>query len=155
MTKIRFAPREIFEQILEWGVIPTFDLIVEWEDSKVVLVKRRLAPYQNQWALPGLRMFKGENIEDTLLRIAKQELGLKINPLERYFLGQYVGKFKTEHNRQDISTGYCVKVSAGQEINLNNAHFSTMKLITSRNEIPAKIGAMYRFYLSNYFDIID
>jgi ADP-ribose pyrophosphatase YjhB (NUDIX family) len=153
MAEIKFAPRKIFEQILEWAVIPTFDLLIEYGDEGVVLVNRKIAPYKNQWALPGLRMFKGENIEYTLTRIADKELGLKIDPSQREFLGQYVGKFTTEHNRQDLSTGYHIRIPSTQEIRINGDHFSSTRLITSRKEIPSRIGAMYKFYLNKYFDL--
>jgi 8-oxo-dGTP pyrophosphatase MutT (NUDIX family) len=152
MDKTKFAPRDVFEQILEWAVIPTFDLVIEYENKGIILVKRKIAPYQNQWALPGLRMLKGENIEDTLIRIANQELGLKIDPSEKQFLGQYVGMFATEHNRQDLSTGYYIRIPPMQEIRINNNHFSAMKLINSRDEIPPRTGAMYKFYLNKFFD---
>ena len=153
MSEPKYAPREIFEQILEWAVMPTFDLVIEYGNAGVILVQRKIAPYQNQWALPGLRMFKNESIEDTLIRIADKGLGLKIDPFNRKFLGQYVGRFRTEHNRQDLSTGYWVNVSSDQKIIPNEAHFSSMKLIKSRNEIPTKTGAMYKFYLKQYFDL--
>jgi ADP-ribose pyrophosphatase YjhB (NUDIX family) len=51
---MKFAPREIFEQILEWSVIPTFDLLIQYGDQGIILVKRKIAPYKDQWALPGL-----------------------------------------------------------------------------------------------------
>ena len=142
-----FAPKEIFDQILEWVVIPTFDLVIEYGDQGIILVKRNIAPYKNQWALPGLRMLKGEDIDTTLKRIAKQEVGLAINPKEKIFLGQYVGKFTTEHNRQDLSTGYYVKVPDAQEIKLNEDHFSAFQV---SKEVPKNIGAMYKFYLEEY-----
>ncbi len=142
------APKEIFEQILEWAVIPTFDLVIEYGEQGIIIVKRKIAPYQNQWALPGLRMLKGESIDDTLMRIARQEVGLTINPTEKVFLGQYVGKFTTEHHRQDLSTGYYVKVSDTQPITFNKDHFYDY-MITK--EIPNKnIGAMYTFYLEQH-----
>ena len=153
MPKLKFAPKHIFEQMLEWGVIPTFDLVVEYEKQGIIIAKRKISPYQNQWALPGLRMFKGENIDDALKRIAYKEIGLRINPSKKVFLGQYVGKFKTEHNRQDLSTGYYVKVSSNQKIKLNKSHFSEFKLINSKAEIPSNIGAMYHFYLDRYFSL--
>jgi len=153
MRAIKFAPREVFEQILEWAVIPTFDLVIEYGERGVILVKRKIPPYQNQWALPGLRMYKGENIDDTLVRIAKQELGLDIDPSERKFLGQYVGKFTTEHGRQDLSTGYCLRVPQTQEVKQNCNHFSSIRRINSREEVPQKAGAMYRFYLGRFFDL--
>jgi ADP-ribose pyrophosphatase YjhB (NUDIX family) len=153
MSKPKYAPREIFEQILEWAVIPTFDLILEYENQGIILVRRKIAPYKNQWALPGLRMFKGESLEDTLTRIGRQELGLDLDLTEKTILGQYVGKFKTEKARQDISTGYHIKIPASQKVSLNEDHFSAMQTITSRDQIPSNIGAMYKFYLTKLFDL--
>lgn len=141
---MKYAPREIFEQILEWSVIPTFDLVIEIEGKGFVLVKRKIAPYKNQWALPGLRMYKDEGIDDTLIRIAKQEVGLDIDPSQKVLIDQYVGKFKTENERQDLSTGYYFHLPASTEIILNTEHFSTYQI---SKEVPDNIGAMYKFYI--------
>ncbi len=147
MTTPKFAPREVFETILEWSVLPTFDLLLEYGDQGVVVLKRTIEPYKNVWALPGLRMYKGESIDDTLMRIAQQELGIKIDPIERIFIGQYVGKFKTEFNRQDISTCYLIKLKGIEKLAYNPDHFSDMmftkKPVTS-------MGAMYKYYLEQY-----
>ncbi|MBT3323970.1 NUDIX domain-containing protein [archaeon] len=148
---LKFAPREIFEQILEWAVIPTFDLIIETENG-VVLVKRKIAPYKDVWALPGLRMFKGESINDVLKRIAKKEINLEIDTNNKIFLGQYVGYFKTECARQDLSSGYYIKCF-DQEIIINEDHFYSVMFVTKKDEIPRNIGAMYKFYLEKYFEL--
>lgn len=152
MAEGKFAPKEVFDQILEWSVIPTFDLVIEYEGA-IVLVKRKLAPYKDQWALPGLRMLKGESIDDTLVRIAQNELSLKVDTSTKVFLGQYVGRFKTEHNRQDLSTGYCLKAGNGQFAWINQSHFYGMRSISSKTQIPSHTGAMYRFYLDAYFGL--
>ncbi|MDO8513850.1 MAG: NUDIX domain-containing protein [bacterium] len=149
--EIKFAPREIFEQILEWSVIPTFDLIIEYGNQGILLVKRKNAPYKNQWALPGLRMFKGEEIDDVLARIAKNEVGIQIDPKQKHLINQYVGKFSTEYKRQDISTGYSIRVDSAQPINLNKEHFFQFRIITSHQQIPSPMGAMYSHYLKEYF----
>lgn len=143
----KFAPREVFEQILEYMPIATFDLVVEVGDRGVVLVRRKIAPYKDVWALPGLRMHKGEGIDDTLRRIAWAELGLRIETAGKVLLGQYVGRFKTEHARQDISTAYVVRVDEGAEILANTAHFSAWRVT---REVPGNTGAMYRHYLDVY-----
>lgn len=148
MATPKFAPREIFEQILEWSVIPTFDLVLEYGTQGVIVVKRTIAPYKDMWALPGLRMYKGESIEDTLVRIARQELGLTIDPGKRKFIGQYVGKFRTEHERQDLSTAYLIRLKGTEELSPNPEHFSAVDIITS---VPAGMGAMYKFYLNEHF----
>lgn len=142
MAKIKFAPREVFRKILEWAVIPTFDLLLNYENKGFILVKRKIDPYKNKWALPGLRIFKGESIEDVIRRIAKNELGLSINPKKRFFLGQYVGKFKTEHNRQDLSTGFMIEVRG--RVRLNGDHFSDYKIV---KKLVPNMGAIYKFYL--------
>jgi len=148
--ELKFAPRETFEQILEWSVIPTFDLIIELEPHKIILVKRKIEPYANTWALPGLRMFKPESIQDTLERVAGNEVGLHIDIKQARLLAQYVGHFKTEHERQDLSTAYVVKALPG-EIALNKDHFTNYRIITTFNDIPAKTGAMYIHYLRQYY----
>jgi ADP-ribose pyrophosphatase YjhB (NUDIX family) len=137
---------------LEWSVIPTFDLVVELpDDGGVVLVRRTIAPYENCWALPGLRMFKGESIDDVIARIAEDELGVRVDVDRKRFLGQYVGRFKTEHERQDLSSGYVVQ-ALSSDLRINAAHFSGHRVIKKQDEVPASTGAMYRFYLSEYFD---
>lgn len=147
MPEPKFAPREVFETILEWSVLPTFDLLVEYGDQGVVVLKRTIEPYKNVWALPGLRMYKGESIDDTLSRIALQELGVEIDPANREFMGQFVGKFKTEFNRQDLSTGYLIKLDGTEELRPNPEHFSDMRFI--KEPIPG-MGAMYKYYLGQY-----
>ncbi|HSX28736.1 MAG TPA: NUDIX domain-containing protein [Candidatus Saccharimonadales bacterium] len=142
---MKYAPREVFEQILEWAVIPTFDLVIEIEDKGYLMVRRTIEPYKNVWALPGLRMYKDEGIDDTLIRIARQEVGIDINPKDKVLIGQFVGKFKTEHQRQDLSTGYYLKLPAKTKITINKEHFSAY-LLTKK--IPDGTGAMYKHYIN-------
>lgn len=148
--ELKFAPREIFEQVLEWAVIPTFDLVIELSPGKVVMVRRKIEPYADTWALPGLRMFKPESIKDVLIRIAKHEVGLTIDTDNIELIGQYVGRFKTEHERQDLSTGYLVRATSNS-LRINEEHFTSYRIIESENDIPVKTGAMYKYYLSLYF----
>jgi ADP-ribose pyrophosphatase YjhB (NUDIX family) len=146
--ELRYAPRKIFESILEYAVIPTFDLVIEYGDQGVIIVRRRIAPYRGKWALPGLRIMKGETIDDVLCRIAWQELGLRINPENRLFLGQETVKFRTEQERQDISTGYLIRLTAKQEIRLNREHFTGCRIVS---EIPQNMGGIYKKFLEKYF----
>lgn len=149
MAEIKFAPREIFEIGLKWFVMPAFDLILEYRDG-IILVRRKIPPYKNQWALPGLRFYKGEEIADALKRVAKQEVGLVIDPKEARLIGQYNGKFRTEMGRQDLSTSYHIKVQDSQEIRLNRDHFSGCRIITDSESLPGNIGAMYRYHIELY-----
>lgn len=147
MAEPKYAPREVFETLLEWSVLPTFDLLIEYGDKGIVILKRTIEPYKNVWALPGLRMYKGENIDDTLIRIAKQELGIDIDPAKKVLVGQYVGKFKTEFNRQDLSTAYLIRLEGNEKLVPNPDHFSAMEF--THKPVPS-MGAMYKYYVEKY-----
>lgn len=96
-------------------------------------------------------MHKGELIEDVLKRIAIKEVGIKIDTKQKHLIDQFVGKFSTEHHRQDISTGYYIKVDSTQPININEEHFTQFQVISTLEQIPSSTGAMYRHYLQEFF----
>ncbi len=150
VMELKRAPQELFGQILEYVPMATFDLLVEYQEG-IILVKRKIAPYKNTWALPGLRMCKPEGIDHTLVRIGRDEVGLRLDLKSKEIIGQYVGRFTTEHGRQDISTGYVVSAFARQEIMLNKSHFSGFQIIRSWDDVPVKTGAMYKYYMKKYF----
>jgi len=147
IRKVKYLPEDVYQTVLRYVVIPTFDLVIEYGDKGIIFVKRKIAPYQNVWALPGLRMLKIEEINDTLERIAFWELGLRIDFKDKIFLGQYVGKFRTEKERQDLSTGYYIHISDTQEIKPNCEHFSDVKITY---QLPKPIVAMYKYYFRLY-----
>jgi len=63
------------------------DIIIQYDDGGIILIKRRNEPYKNQWALPGGIMDEFETIEQTAIREAKEETGLDIK------LAQLVGVY--------------------------------------------------------------
>lgn len=147
IRNIKLLPPDIYYTVLDWVVIPTFDILIEYGNKGFIFVKRKIAPYKDVWAFPGLRMMKSENINDSLERIAFAELGLKIDFQKKVFLGQFVGKFKTEHKRQDLSTGFYIKISEDQIIKPNIDHF--YEIVVSK-KLPKPVGAMYKYYFEQY-----
>lgn len=55
--------------------------VIIWRDDKVLLVKRRNAPRQGEWGLPGGMQNLGETIMQAAVREAREETGLDITPL--------------------------------------------------------------------------
>lgn len=65
-------------------------------ESKVLLIKRAFAPYQNLWTLPGGRIEPGETIEQCAIREVQEELNITVRnprPVMVQALGQD-GTFK-------------------------------------------------------------
>lgn len=56
----------------------TADIIIEYEDGSIVLIKRKYDPFKGQWALPGGILEGEETIEETAVREAKEETGLDV-----------------------------------------------------------------------------
>jgi ADP-ribose pyrophosphatase YjhB (NUDIX family) len=136
----------VFGLILAYTVIPTFDLIIKSVDG-VLLVKRTISPYNNKWALPGLRIFKHESIDDCLARIARDEVGIDVEAAQARYVGQSVVEFDT---RQDLSTCYAFDISS-HRVSLNAGHFSDYLFLKDMANLPADTGDLYRNHLSTYF----
>jgi 8-oxo-dGTP diphosphatase len=57
------------------------------EEARVVLVKRRHPPLQDQWSIPGGVLEVGELVREAAVREAREETGLTVEPGE--LLGVY------------------------------------------------------------------
>jgi ADP-ribose pyrophosphatase YjhB (NUDIX family) len=144
-----WAPQEIFQSILAYSVVPTFDLILKGVDG-VLLVKRRIAPYQGLWALPGLRILRSESIPECLERIACMEVGLRLDPSLAVYVNQALAEFDT---RKDLSTCYAFELDI-ERINLNEDHLSDWMFIKDLANAPASMGELYREHLHRYFAVV-
>jgi len=42
MSKIKFAPEEIFQEILKWAIIPTFDLVIQYGNEGIIIAEHSI-----------------------------------------------------------------------------------------------------------------
>jgi ADP-ribose pyrophosphatase YjhB (NUDIX family) len=56
----------------------TVDLLIK-TDKEILLVKRGIEPYKDQWHLPGGTVLYKESLDATISRIAHDELGVAVN----------------------------------------------------------------------------
>lgn len=56
--------------------VPTVDIIIETDEGKIILIKRKNEPLG--WAIPGGFVDYGESLEDAAIREAKEETSLDV-----------------------------------------------------------------------------
>lgn len=56
----------------------TVTAIIEFQNNKILLVKRGTVVFKGYWALPGGRVDSGETIEQAVVREVKEETGLDV-----------------------------------------------------------------------------
>ena len=61
------------------GVVVTADVIIQYPDGGIVLIKRGKEPFLGSWALPGGILEEGETIEECAVREAKEETGISVS----------------------------------------------------------------------------
>lgn len=66
-----------FIQIIKNTPLIAIDLILENENKEILVGYRKNNPAKNYWFVPGGRIFKNESFEKALIRILKEETGIK------------------------------------------------------------------------------
>jgi 8-oxo-dGTP diphosphatase len=69
----------------------------------ILLIKRKYAPFQGSWAIPGGFVLEGESLEDAVKRELQEETGVKINYLEQLYT---FGKPDRDPRKRVISVSY-------------------------------------------------
>lgn len=67
------------------------DAVIQLEDNRIVLVRRRNPPFQGWWALPGGACEIGESVQEALNREVKEETGLEVKTI------RLIGVFSDPH----------------------------------------------------------
>lgn len=95
------------DSYLDQDIKVTVDAIVfgynQENGISVLLIKRKIDPYINEWALPGGFVLNNETLEEAVERELKEEAGVAIDYLEQLFT---FGKPDRDPRRRIISISY-------------------------------------------------
>lgn len=130
-----FIPDEDYKKILELMPIPTVDVVVVWDD-KFLLGKRVNKPDRGKWWIFGGRVFKGETLENAMVRKTKEELGLDIDKSDLKFLLAGESMFdeaELADSTHTISVAYLLKLDREPDIKFDKSQISEVKWFS---EIP-------------------
>ncbi|MDP9379586.1 MAG: NUDIX hydrolase [Chloroflexota bacterium] len=62
--------------------VPAVGVVVVREDGRILLARRRNAPSEGLWSVPGGRLELGETIADCARREVREECGVECEPVE-------------------------------------------------------------------------
>ena len=119
----------------------TADVIIEYEDRSIVLVKRGNDPFKGEWALPGGMLDGNETIEETAMREVKEETGLDVKLIE--MLGIYSKPDRDPRGRYvsvtfiAVPIGGILQASSDAADILRTADFKDIKLAFDHNQMIA------------------
>lgn len=92
---------------IEQNIKLTVDAIVfgysQSSGVSVLLIKRKIDPFKNKWALPGGFVLEGESLEAAVERELQEEAGISINYLEQLFT---FGKPDRDPRQRVVSVAY-------------------------------------------------
>lgn len=97
---------------LRFGI--TADIVVNYKNQGVVLVKRKNSPFKNKWALPGGFLRQGkETIEEAAIAELQEETHLKIKKSNLKLINIFSDP-KRDPRGHVLSTAYYVKITRGK-----------------------------------------
>ena len=106
--KKRWIKPEIFHCIVKHAPLISIDIIVKNKEGKFLLGLRKNRPAKGYWFVPGVRIFKGETIQEAFKTITKNELGVELDIKDAQFLGVYEHFYEDNFFGEDTETHYIV-----------------------------------------------
>ena len=89
----------------------TVDAVIEYPDSRIVLIRRGFPPFEGSWALPGGFVDFGEQVADACVREVREECGIDVE-IKR-ILGVYSDPMR-DPRRHTISIAFITEWKSGE-----------------------------------------
>ncbi|MCL5970610.1 MAG: NUDIX domain-containing protein [Patescibacteria group bacterium] len=111
--KIKKIPEKTFRYVYSKAPRLCVDIVLKQEQG-ILLSKRLIPPSKGKWHFPGGTVLRGEKLEDTAKRVAKEEMGVEINIKENLGVIEYFGE--STFGGHAVSIVFLVEVVSGKII---------------------------------------
>lgn len=126
----------------------TVTAIIEFDEDKILLVKRGTVVFKGYWALPGGRVDAGESIEKAIVREVKEETGLNIEIIGK--IGEYHEKGVKDDIEYDYYPACFLAKNIGGQIERQKTEIESIRLFSFKempNELAFEHSAMIQDYM--------
>lgn len=109
------------------------------QNGQVLLIRQT---YMSGWFMPGGGVKRGETLEDTARREAREEVGAEMGSISLLGAYTYFGEHKSDHNALFLCTDFTV--SGAQDNEIAEAHFFPL------DDLPDGLQSGHRRRLEEY-----
>ena len=125
----------------------TATAIIEFPNSKILLVKRVTVPFKGYWALPGGRVDVEEKVEQAVVREVKEETGLDVRIVRK--IGEYHEKGVQDGIEYEYYPAcFLVKPVSGK-IKRQEREIEKIRLVDLK-EIPRRLAFKHASMIQDY-----
>jgi colanic acid biosynthesis protein WcaH len=103
-----FLDERTFKTVIASTPLVSIDLVIKNTQGKYLLGFRNNRPAQGFWFVPGGRVLKDENMDDTFIRLCQNELGVSLTRQQAVFLGPFEHFYDDYVFGEDVTTHYVV-----------------------------------------------
>ncbi|MFA4915149.1 MAG: NUDIX hydrolase [Syntrophales bacterium] len=122
---------------------PTADIIIELDETGIVLIKRKNPPHG--WAIPGGFVDYGESLEEAAVREAKEETGLDVILLKQLHTYSRPDRDPRHHT---ITTVFIARASGTPAAAADAAEIG----IFTKENLPSPLMFDHKQILADYFN---
>lgn len=134
--------------------VPCNSLVITNKSGEILLVERKNEPRAGFWDLPGGFIDVGENIENSVIREAKEEVNIDFKPEDLHYISsgfmRYLYKGINEHL---LNVAYHADLPEGQEViagdDAKTAKFFAAKDIPWQDIAFTNVTKMIKAYLED------
>jgi ADP-ribose pyrophosphatase YjhB (NUDIX family) len=113
----------------------------------ILLIKRDTVPFKGYWALPGGRSEPGENVEQTIVREVKEEIGLDVVVVRK--IGEYHEQGIQEGVEYDYYPACFLAKVVGGEMKRQQSEIQEIQLF-SLDDVPENLAFVHNDMVNDY-----
>lgn len=130
----------------------TVTAIIEFQNNKILLVKRGTVVFKGYWALPGGRVDSGETIEQAVVREVKEETGFDVKIVKK--IGEYHEIGVQDGIEYDYHPACFLVKPMGGKIRRQEKEIEDIKLV-DLEDIPEKLAFKHSSMIKDYIETLE
>ena len=128
----------------------TVDALIPIEGDSIILIKRKNPPFKDHWAIPGGFLELGETLENAVIREAKEETSLDIEPIK--IINIYSDPNRDPRGHIITAAFYCKKISGTLKADSDAKEIKIFKRKAIKN---IKLAFDHDKILTDFFNFLD